>query len=73
MFGAAVFIPSILSILTPFVARWSVHMLIALRILMGVAEVNNWLLTLCDVIFVHKTLKHWNYHLHFNILEFFTT
>ena len=39
VFGLAVFIPSVLSLLTPFVANWNVRALIVLRIVMGLAEV----------------------------------
>ena len=39
IFGLAVLGPSLLSVLTPFVARWNVNALVVLRILMGVTEV----------------------------------
>ena len=39
VFGLAVLIPSVLSLLTPFVAHWHVRALIVLRIMMGLAEV----------------------------------
>ena len=36
--GTALFITAILTLLTPLVAVWNVNLLLALRILMGVAE-----------------------------------
>ena len=39
VFGCSVFIPCVLSLLTPLVANWSPDALIALRIVMGLAEV----------------------------------
>ena len=36
--GTALFITAILTLLTPLVAVWNVNLLLALRIIMGVAE-----------------------------------
>ena len=41
VFGMAVLVPSILSLLTPVVARWSAQALVALRIIMGLAQVSD--------------------------------
>lgn len=44
VFGIGIFITSVLTILTPFAARYSVHLLVAVRVVEGLAEVHNILL-----------------------------
>ena len=40
VYGMAIFLSGIFSLLTPVVARWNVHCLIALRVLMGLVQVS---------------------------------